>query len=810
MEEFLQDFRYALRHFTKSPGFVLVCILTLAVGIGLNGAIFSFVNMLLFRKLPLNLVQEPERLVFLWSENQQQGLSKRPASVDALTDWQQVESFQAVAGGYNASLSFTGGQTPFRMNAFRITPGFFSLVGVQPARGRGFLAEESLPGADRVVILSHRAWQRHFGGDPQILSQTIRLDGAAHRVVGIMPSGFYMPAPNIDLFLPLGVAPGQRGRDDRFLMVVARLAPGVSQERAQAEMDAVSQRLAATYPDTERGWRVQVKPLLEEMYDGGVVLSALVLLIAVGLVLLLACANVGGLLLARATSRAREVALRTCLGASRSRLLRQLLTESLVLALCGGTAGVLLAVAATRFLGQKTGGVLQLVGEVGVDPTTLLFMILISLLSTVVFGLFPALQTSRPDLAGSLKEGTTKASISRKSRRMLDAIVIGEVALSLVLLVGAGLMLRTMDARQEVDPGYTSSGLLTLRTDLPAIRYGEPQQTRSFVRRLEERLAALPGVSGVAIGSSFPADQGKPVREFLIEGRVVAGEGMQRSWSQSVAVSPGYLETLGIPLVEGRYLTAQDAEGTPRAAVLSKNLAARYWPGESALGKRFRFPGDGSEAGWVTVVGVVGDLEHYNVYNGPLPLLFVPLSQRPERTLSIALRTAAADPMTLAPAVRQALTELDPDQPFDELQPMEAVISDNFAGLRLITLVLGVFGVIALLLAALGTYGVISYSVGQRSYEIGVRMALGALRWDVLRMILTQAGRLALVGIAFGMVGALGLSRLMSSLLFGVGTMDPVTFGGMAAVLLAVALLASFLPGRRASLVDPNVTLRSQ
>jgi putative ABC transport system permease protein len=807
MRSLLQDLRYGLRLFVRSPGFALAAVLTLALGIGMTGAIFSVLDMLLLRKLPLEGVAAPEDLVLLWGENQPQGQSKRPASVDMLVDLQRTRSFTAVSGGYQTNPSLSGGRAPVRLEAWRTSPSFFQVLGVQPALGRVFLSGEERPGQDRVAILTNRFWHQEFAADPDVLKRTLRLDGIEHRIVGVMPRTFLMPSPAIDVLLPLGAAPGQRGRDDRFLLVLGRLAPGVSREQAQTEMNVLSERLAGQYPDTERGWRVQIKPLLEELYDGGVLLMAVTLLLAVGLVLLLACANVGSLLLARALSRKREVAVRLALGAGRKRLIRQLLTESILLALCGGALGLGIALAGARLIGRfTTSPLLSMVGEVGVDAWLLTFLLGASLLSAVVCGLFPALQASRPDLTRSLKEGG-KAGLGRESRRALDSIVVGEIALALVLLMGAGLMMRTIQTWRDIDVGYDPSGLLTLRLDLPEARYGEPHQVRAFATRLEERLEALPGVEGVLLAGKFPTDEDKPERPLEIEGSPATHE--ERPFGQVVTVSAGALEALRLPLREGRSLEDRDSAGAPLAMVVSQTLAERLWPGESAVGRRIRFGNEPGEAGWRTVVGVVGPVEHYNVHIGPMPLLFVPLAQQPERTLSVALRTAADNPLSLAPQVRRILLEMDPDLPADELRTMDDVINDHFVGLRTITNLLSLFGLVALLLAALGIYGVLTYAVGQRAHEIGVRMALGALPRDVLRMILLQAGRLALVGIALGVLGSIGLTRLMSSLLHGVGALDPLTFGSVALTLLLVALLSSYLPGRRATRIEPATVLKT-
>ena len=809
MESLLQDIRYGLRLFLRSPAFTLIAILTLALGVGLNGAVFSVVNLLLFRQLPLNLVNEPERIVLLFSENQQQGLTKRPASLDLLGDLQKSGSFSAVAGGYRVRPTLTGVQMPVRLDGYRVTAGFFSLLGVRPALGRAFLPAEDLPGRDRVVMLSHRLWQEEFGGDPAILRRSIRLDGVEHQIVGVMPPKFYMPRPELDLFLPLGVAPGERSRADRFLLAFGRLAPGVTLERAQAEMDSLSRQLAQQYPDVQRDWRVQVRSINEELQGSGVLVTAMALLIAVSLVLLLACSNVGSLLLARAMSRKREVALRLALGANRMRLVRQLLTEGVLLAAFGGVLGLFVALLGARLLGRiMPPGPFQLVGEMGVDANMLAFLALVSLLSAMVFGLIPALQTSRPNLTDSLKEGSTKATIGRQSRRTLDAIVVGEIALSLVLLVGAGLMVRTMKNWRSVNEGYDPDRLLTWRLDLPPLRYGEPHQVRSFAARLQERLSVLPGVEAVGVASTFPASPGKPVQNFLIDGKT---EGNQQPWGQLVTAAPGYLESLGIPILEGRSITAQDREDGARSIVLSKALAEHYWSGESPLGKRIRLTGAGEDAGeWFTVVGVAGNVEHYNVHIGPMPILYVPLEQRPERALAVAVRTTAADPETMTDEVRRTILELDSELPVDQLRSMGAVVEDNFMVLRMITSLLSAFGVVALVLAAIGIYGVISYLVSQRFHEIGIRMALGAARRDVLWLVLSQTGKLALLGIALGLVGSMGLTRMMAGLLYGVGTMDPVTLGSVAPVLLLVALLASFIPGRRASRVEPMIALRYQ
>ena len=803
-----QDLRYSFRMLWKDKAFAAVAILTLALGIGANTAIFTVVDATLLRPLPY---RDPDRLVHLWeTDAQQQQFAEREASYPDYLDWkEQNRVFDGVAGYSRRSFTLTGRDTPDLLRGAAVTDGFFQVLGVQPVAGRSFAAGEDRPGAELLVMLGHDIWRRRFNSDPRIVGQPLTLNGASYRVVGVLPANFqFAPANEADVWVPLN--PNEQQLSRRFmhwLKVVARLKPGVSVEQAEADMDNIARRIAEAHADSHTGTSVRVVGLHEQIV-GNLKPILYVLLGTVCFVLLIACANVANLLLARSAARQKEIAIRAALGAGQGRLLRQLLTESTVLALAGGVAGALLASWGVDLLVARLPEA-QLISMpylrgLSLNPNVLVFTSVISLVTGVVFGLAPALQSTKLSLQDSLKEGG-RTSSAATHQRLRSLFVISEIALALLLLVGAGLVLKSFVRLLEVRPGFNPDNLLTMRVPLPATKYPEDGNLVAFHRELLGRLETLPGVEGVATVSVIPLTGGNTSR-FIAEGRPAPPPGAELH-ANIRDITPNYFEVMDVPLLRGRPFSEQDTADSPTVVIVNQTFANRLFPGEDAVGKRLLLPSVQTPP--IEIVGVVADEKVTTLDAATTPVVYGPFLQDPDRTLSLVVRTSA-DPNGVIGAVRGQIQSLDPNLPVYDIRTMQQVIdrSPSIFLRRYPAFLIGTFAAVALVLAVIGIYGVISYTVTQRTHEIGLRMALGAQPGDVLRMVLGQGLKLVLLGLAAGLAAAFALTRLMSSLLFGVSATDPVTFVGISLLLTAVAFLACYVPARRATKVDPMVALR--
>lgn len=800
MSELWNDIRYSCRLLLKYRAVTVVAVLALALGIGANTAIFSVVNAVLLRPLPF---RAPGRLVTIRIDVPQRNIRSAFGPYPEVSDWRrESRSFESMSAFSLASVNLATRDESERVSILKVNAGMFPMLGVRMALGRAFLPEEDRPGAARVAVLSNSLWRRRFGSDGGLVGRMVILDGNPYTVVGVLPPGFQMESPDVDLYTPIAMSTA-RGRGDRWSFGAwARLKPGVSIEAAQAELDTLNRRLQQQYPRPLKGWRAHVWGL-HAFLVRDVELSLLVLLAAVALVLLIACANVANLLLARTGARQKEIAIRTALGARRARVVRQLLTESVLLALAGGVLGVALAYCGVAGLVALGAEQFPMLRQARLDLPVLAFTMLVSLLTGLLFGIAPALAVSRADVHGTLKEGGRASTESRGRNRLRGLLVVSEVALALLLMIGASLMMRSLLNLQDVNPGFRAAGVLTASINLPASRYANPGQREAFYRQLEERLEAAPGVSAAGISSVLPMGGVNQGGSWLVEGHPVTNPADVPLLYFRI-VNPRYFQALQIPLKRGRTFTVQDNQGAPRVVIVNETLARRYWPNQDPIGKHI---GDGRPEGWMPVVGVVGDVRHMSLAQEPEPELYLPLAQNPEPGMRLAVRTPA-DPLRFAPVLRRTVMELDRDQPLSRVGSMEQAVSDAVATQRFSALLLGVFAAVALVLAAIGIYGVISFAVTCRTHEIGVRVALGARRADVLRAVVGQGTVLALIGVAIGLAAAFSLTRLLGSLLYGVKATDPLVFAGVSLLLTAVAALASYIPARRAASVDPMVALR--
>ena len=803
MRSALQDLRYGARLLVRSPGFSLVAIIALAIGIGANTAIFSVVYTLLLQRLPY---RDADRLAIVWEHNTVRDRKSNVVGPANFIHWREMnqvfEDLAAVTMTY--SVTATGNGDPEELQAQSISAELFQILGVAPALGRGFTPAENVPGT-RSVVISDRLWRRRFGGDPGILERPMISQGTPFTVVGVMPPGFSFLDKSVDVWLPIGFTAQSRTPRGRSLMVVGRLKPGVTAARAQLDMTRVSANLTEMFPAFNTGWTSRVV-LIREQLTGDVRPALIVLAAAVAFVLLIACANVANLLLARATARQRELAVRAALGAGRARLVRQLLAESLVLSGIGGLCGLLLAWWALGFLRAVVAERLpiQRLEMVGIDPYVLLFTLAASLVCGLVFGAVPALTASGSTLTDSLKDGGRSGSGSR-GKRTRSAFVIVEVALALVLLVGAGLLLRSFVRLLDRSPGFDASRTITMRISLPQARYGGDGQRAQFLDRFFQQVDALPGVQASGAISFLPLTGLGAATSMQIVGQPVPPQGQEPVTDVRV-ITHGYLKTMGVPLLKGRLFNEQDASDAKGRVVINETMALKHWPGEDPIGKRVRIAWDSLED---EVIGVVGDVRHAGLDGEIRPMTYWPYARNPYGTMTVTVRTAA-DPNRIVTSIAGLVRQLDPELALANVKTMDEVVSDSVAQRRLTMLLLTIFAGAALLLAAVGIYGVIAYSVTERTQEIGIRMALGAQRGAVLRMVITQALVLAVTGIAVGGGGALLLTRLMEGLLFEVKPADPLTFGVVSGILAAVALLASYIPGRRATQVDPVIALRAE
>ena len=814
MEFIWQDMRYGARMLLKSPGFTVVAVLTLALGIGANTAIFSVVNFVLLRPLEY---ANPDQLVMVWERNTKKGWNESPTSFADFVDFRDNAKSVELVAFTDTNFNLTGGDQPERVAGLRVSANLFSLLGVNPARGRWFAPGEDKPGAGHVLILSYGLWQRSFGGNSNLVNQTVQLNGQSYTVVGVMPPTFKFPPAfsatttseelisNADLWVPLTTDDVPLIRNIRNLKMIGRLKAGVAPQQAQAEINSIASRLAREYPDVNAGLESVVIPLHEQIV-GDVREALLILLGAVVLVLLIACANIANLLLSKATARHKEIAIRTALGANRGRLLRQLLTESTLLGLLGGVFGFLVAYAGSKTLVSFGSFSIPQLTDFSFDMKVPLFALVVSLLTSLIFGLAPAIDASNPNLNEALKEGGRSSSGGATRARLRNALVITEVALAVVLVTASGLMLRSFVRLQGTSSGLNPHNLITLELELPDVRYHAAQQQTLFQQQLLQRVGSLPGVQNAATVDNLPFSGNAFNTSFTIEGRPT-GPTTETPRAYYRVISPDYFPAIGIELHKGNQFTDRDTAEQPGVAIVNETAAQRYWPGVDPLGKRIKRGRPESKNPWLTVIGIVSGSRQLSLKEGSQPEIYVPYLQNPGLTFTLVARTAS-DPRSLTGALRKEVLSADREIPAVNIKLMEELISNSVAKERFYVLLLAVFAVLALILAAVGVYGVMSYSVTLRTRDIGIRMALGARPVDIFKHIVGQALLLGLIGLGVGIVLAIASTRVMSSLLYGINATDPLTLAITSLVLLAVALLASYLPARRATRVDPLVTLR--
>jgi putative ABC transport system permease protein len=806
METFLHDVRYGFRSLARAPGFTAAVVLILALGIGANTAIFSVVNAVLLRPLDY---PDPDRLRIIFLNWAEFGDDPFPLSgADFLRMREQSRSFERIAAYRHATggMQLAGGETPERVAGVRVTVGFFSALQVKPILGRTFRDGEDRPGAEPLVVISHRLWQRYLGSDPQAVGRAIRLDGQDYTVVGVLPPEFrFMQARAVDAWPVLAMGEPER-RGPFRLLAIARLQKGVTPQQAHAELQSIAGRINQQYPASSTDWSFETMPLKEWLVEDARP-TILVLLGAVGFVLLIGSANVANLLLVRATAREKEIAIRTALGAGRARLIRQSLTESLLLGAIGGVFGLVLALWGVDLLVDLSGAEIPRLHEVRVDGRVLAFTVLISLGCGLLFGMAPGLRRLRGGLGNVLKDGGVHSGEGSGRKRMRAILVVTEVALALVLLAGAGLLMRSFLQLAQVSPGFAPEGILTARVTLPSALYPENENRASFFERLLRRVESLPGVQAAAVAASLPPARLSLTNNFTVEGRLPDTGESSPSVGQ-VLVSPGYFRALGVNLHKGRHFTGGDTAEAPPVVIISETLAQRHFPGQDPIGKRVQFGNYSPADPWSTIVGVVEDVKYTGLDVASGSTAYTPCSQTIWWSSMYLVVRSSSDPLALAAPVRGELRELDRDLALAEFRTMRDLMDESIADRRLLTSLLGSFASVALLLAAVGIYGVTSYSVAQRTHEMGIRMALGARPRDVLRLVVGQGMRLAVTGLVIGVAGALALSRLLSGFLYGIGATDPVTFAGISALLAGAAFLACYLPARRAARLDPLAVLR--
>ncbi len=799
----MHDLRYAFRALVKSPGFSLIAILTLALGIGANSAIFSVIETVLLKPLPF---PQPNELAMLWSAPAH-GQGRETQSFPDYQDFrEQAESFSSLAAYVSTTTVLSTSGDPIELHGLAATSDIFNVLGVSPLLGRAYTAAEDSPGGN-VILLSYDAWQRYFNGNPKILGRPVRLALKPYTVIGIMPRGFQFPVNERTEYLipvqPL-VAKQSKFRGAHFFRVLGRLRPGVSASQARAEVSAIAARLEKEYPDTNLERSANVIPLQQDL-TGDVRPALLVVLAAVSFVLLIACANVANLLLARASARQREIAIRTALGASRFRLVRQLLAEGLLLALLGAGGGLFLAwwsVDLLRHFGPQD---VPRLGEVQINFTVVAFTFVVAIMSTLLFALVPALQVTRPDVNTALQEGA-RGGVSRESNRLRGLLVVAQVALSLLLLAGAGLLIKSFANLRATDPGFDPTEVLTAEFVLPGGKYPEPEQQRKFFDRFLPQLAALPGVQSLGGASPLPFSDNDSANSFWIAGRPDPGPGNHPDASNLI-VAGEYFRTLRIPLVTGRFFDRRDGKNSTPVVIVNDTLAQKFFPKTNPLGRHLLLDQEGGALS-VEIVGVVGSTRHDSLATAPIPEYYRPLAQSPTRVIPLVFRTEPDRLAALQGSLRRIIQATDRDIFVPELVPMQSMIGGTLAQPHFNMMLLGGFAAVALLLAAIGIYGVIAYSVAQRTREIGIRMALGAQRGDVLRMILRQSMLIIGLGLTTGLLGSFALTRWMGSLLYGVSAHDLSIHGLVLMVLAAAGLIASYLPARRAMRVDPMVALR--
>jgi putative ABC transport system permease protein len=808
LEQLLQDIRFGLRMLRKNPGFTAVAALTLALGIGANTAVFSVVYAVLLRPLPY---RDPADLVVLNERTPKVGTVS--VSYPNFLDWRvQSHTFSQMAAVRGVDFNLAGVTQPENISGDAVSPNFLSMMGIRPFLGRDFDASEEKAGTPPVVLLSYSLWQSHFGSDPNVVGRTITLDGHSFTIAGVLPPN-YRSVDKTDVMLPIGVWATDNPEDAKErgargdLVVIGRLATGATFSQARAEMEGLAARLAKEYPASNAQFSVALQPI-RDAFVGDIRPAILVLFGAVIFVLLIACANVANLFLVRGASRTKEIALRIALGASRSRIVRHMLTESFVLAFFGGVLGLALAIGGSRGMAQLISADMLSGATVNLNGGVLLFAACVVVMAAFIFGLAPALHSTKPDVPSELKEGGRAASAGAAQNRVRGALAIAEISLALILLVGAGLMMKSLYRLRQVDPGFRPERVLTMAMDLRTQQYSKDPAILNFWQQVLDKVRALPGVEDAAVGTVIPLTDSHNRDDITIEGMALPTPGNYPHPDYHI-VSPGFVATLGIPLLRGRTFTDADNENAPLVGMINAMTARRFFPNEDPIGKRFLFghPSASSPPKWCTIVGVVSDTKLYGLANPARLEVYVPLRQNARSDMTLVVKSGA-DPAALTSAIREAVQAIDKDQPLFAISTMKELVSNSVATRRMTLVLLGLFSGLALVLGAIGIYGVIAYSVAQRTHEIGIRMALGAPRGDVFGLVVGEGLKLAGVGIAIGIVAAFGLARLMSSLLYGVSTTDFETFAGVAILLALVALLACYVPARRAMRVDPMVALR--
>lgn len=802
---FWQELRYSLRKLRRNPAFAFTVVAMLALGIGANTIIFSVVNAVLIEPLPY---REPNRLIRLWENNLKQSVGDFAVSAPNFKDWQSQQSvFEHLAASELTTFNLIGTGEPERVAAASITANLIPALGVAPLTGRGFLPEEEKSGQNHVVLLSYGLWRRQFGGDPLLLNKTIQLNGESYTVVGIMPADFQFPGTR-ELWVPLTLDPAREpwraDRANRNLSVFGRLKPGVTVDQASAEMNSIAQRLEQQYPQSNTGWGVRLRKFYDWIVPQEVRRATITLFVAVGLLLLIACGNVANLLLARARTQQREMAICSALGASRARLMRQLLIDSLLLACLGGLSGLLLAWWGTSLIASSNMQNIARLSETHVDGRVLGFTLAVSVITGLIFGLAPAWSASRLNLTERLKEGGGSGS-GRVTYKLRGTLVVTEVTLALALLISAGLMIRSFLRLQAVPLGFAPENVLTMQISLPTSKYGGREQRINFYNRLLERLRSTPGVINAAAITQPPLSSGNWAVEIITEGSDAAA-GEPRLTADARAATPHYFRTMGIPLLQGREFNEQDDADKPLVLIVSQSFARRYWPNENPIGKRFR-PGTNNPFG--IVVGVVGDVRNSNMHEEAQPAFYFPYEYIGMQGLVVVVRTNS-EPESLTATLRSQVREIDSEQPVYNIRTMNQMMSNATAQPRFQTMLLSLFSTAALLIAAAGIYSVMAYLVRQRRHEIGIRMALGASPHDILRMVIKQGMRYVLFGVVLGLAASFALMRLMKSLFFDVSATDPLTFILVTLLLTGVGLAACYLPARQATKVNPSSVLQHE